>query len=150
MQIGGSEIIAPLRDTVRLVHHKHRDIHLGRARLEERGCKPLRRDIKQLVVAINGIVQSLVYLLICHSRIDRQRLYSPIVKVLHLVCYKSNQRRDNYADTLLCKRGNLETERFAAAGWHKHKGIPPLQNRLYNLLLVGTERAVSPVPLQNR
>ena len=49
-----------------------------------------------------------------------------------LVVHQRNQRRDNnrhaVAGVLPCNRGNLVTQRFAAASWHQHQSVAAIDD----------------------
>src|SRR5690606_10413909 len=72
IQIGLPEVIAPLRDTVRLVHSYHIDIHLFESFNEQIGFQSFWRDIEKLIIPINAIVQNGIDFSLAHARVNRR------------------------------------------------------------------------------
>ncbi len=60
-QVRGPEIVAPLRDTVRLVYCQQVYLHLLRTRHKQLRLQSLRRHVEEFHLAVNAVIQGNVY-----------------------------------------------------------------------------------------
>ncbi len=68
LQVGGSEIIAPLGDTMGLIHSKQVYIHIPDPGPEQFGGQAFRRYIEEFEIPINTIVQGDINFMPCSFR----------------------------------------------------------------------------------
>ena len=78
LQVGGSEVVSPLRDAVAFVHGYHADFHLGQLGAEDVSGQSFGRDVEELVVAEDGVLQGDQYVLFRHARINGQCPYASL------------------------------------------------------------------------
>ena len=97
LQVGGPEVIAPLRDAVALVHGNHRDVHPAELGAEDVRVQPLGRDVEELVVAEDGVLQRGDNLLPVHAGMDAKGADAPVLEVLHLVLHQGDEGRHHQA-----------------------------------------------------
>ena len=127
-QVLRPEVVSPLRDTMRLIHHQIVDVHLGRTGQKQVGTQTLRRHIQELVIAVYSIIQRSVNLTITHPRTYQKRRNPPLAKVLHLILHQGNQRRHHNAYPLLHQSGHLEAHTLPSPRRHQRQHIPPRQS----------------------
>ena len=148
-QVGGAEVVAPLRDAVGLVDGQQRDLHPLDAQPEGVGREPLGGDVEELHVAVGAVVQRNVDLAGREARVDRHGRNVQRAQPVDLVLHQGDEGGDDDAEPLAGHRRDLVGERLAAAGGHQRERIAPLQHRADNLLLYGPEGVVAPVLLQD-
>ena len=148
-QIVRPEIVAPLGDAVRLVHHQETDLHLLHPGPEQVRAQPLRRQIQKLVIPVHRIVQRDIYLPSGHARVHGHCFYPPRPQILHLVLNQGDERRHHHRQSLSHHRRHLKTDRLASACRQNRKHVLSDQCGRYYLLLLGSERSVSPVFFQD-
>ena len=145
LEVVGPEVVAPLRNAVGLVDRQQAHVHLEETDPKQLCPKPFRRDVKELVVAVDGVVERVINLPPRHPRVHRQRPDPPVPKVLDLVFHQRDQRRHDDADPLPHQRRHLETHRLPSPRRQHRQHIPPGQRLGDNLLLHRPETLVSPV-----
>ena len=148
LQIIRTEIISPLGDAVSLINDDVADIHFAHIAFEKRCRQTLRRDIQELVVAIQGIVQCSVYLAAAHAGIDAQCADAAVVQILHLILHEGDQRGHDDRYPLPHQSRHLEAHGFTASGRENGKHIPVLQRSVYYVFLHRTEGVVPPIFLK--
>ena len=90
LQIRRTEVITPLRNTMRLIDGYQVDVHLPDATKEQVGLQSFGRDIQKFIVAVNAIFELCFYLLVGHSRIDSRGKHIFALEVVNLVLHKSD------------------------------------------------------------
>ena len=149
LQIIRTEVIAPLGNAMRLVHHDVIDLEYIYVRLEQ-GCgKTFRREVQELEIPVCGIVQGRVHLKTVHTGVNSQGLDAAGFEVLHLVLHQGYQGRDNQGYAVLHKGRHLETDRFSTTGRKDGQDVTVFQGGGYYLLLLRAEAIVTPVLLQD-
>ena len=149
LQVGGPEVVPPLRNAVRLVHGDQRNFHLREAHPKQFAVDPFGGDIEKLHVAVNAVVEDAVDLLPPASSMDRLGQDPAAAQPVDLVFHQRNERRDNDAYSFGRKRRYLVDDRLAAAGGHQHERVTPRGDRFDCLELQRSERVVSPVFFQD-
>jgi hypothetical protein len=114
-QVVGTEVVAPLRDAVRLVDGDESDVAAGEHAHEDVRSKALRRAVDELVLAAQHLAFALVALLAIERRREERRLDAARLQGPHLVLHERDQRRDHERHAVEDGRRQLVRERFAAA-----------------------------------
>ena len=145
LQIVRAEIITPLGDTVRLVHHQKgngKHIEIG---TEQPGAQALRGDIQEFAVSVGGIVEGCIHFPAGHTGMYGNRVYASGFKVLDLVLHKGDQRSNDKREPVHHHCGHLEADGFSASRRKKCEHVTTLQGRAYYLFLHRAERIVAPI-----
>ena len=143
------EIIAPLRDTMCLVHDNQRNRHLAQMLQERAGLQPLGRDIKELTIAVQALLIDAVHLATREACIQVIRLDVQGAQTIHLVFHQRDDGRDDKRHAIHDHRGNLKSDGFASACGHQAQGVTPLEHRIDDILLERPERIISPILLED-
>ena len=128
-----------------LIDDDETHIHLLHIIPEKRSAETFRRDIEELEIAICCIIKSKLDLTASHSGIDAQCLDAPSGKVLDLILHQCDQRSDYNGDSFTHHRRHLEAYGLASTGRQDSKHIPSLQSGIHYILLLRTERLISPI-----
>ena len=143
-----TEVVSPLRNTVRLVNRQHCRLPVRQALEEVIHHQTLRRDVEQLHPPGSAVRHHLLLLLTRHRGVEARRRHAVGQQLIDLIFHQGNQRRDHQRQSLLHQRRDLIAERFAAAGGHHHQTIPSAQRRINNGLLAGTKMLIAKGILQ--
>ena len=130
---------------MRLVNRYQVDMHDLEPFAEIIVLQSLWRKIQKLIVTVCCIVNCHLYFVLCHSRINGNRLDSTFLQICHLILHKCNQRSNDKAHPAICHAEHLKSYRLASACRHQSKRIFSLRDRLDNLLLRITKCIVSPI-----
>ncbi len=138
----GTEVVAPLRDAVRLVDGEERDGDLLQEfhRLLLRQC--LRGHVEQLRVALQQVLFHLGHLGAVERRVEEVgHTLAPrgVAHGVHLVLHQRYQRRHHNGYALADHGGQLVAQALAAARGHDDKGVVAVQKALDNGFLVALE-----------
>ena len=135
----GPEIVAPLRDAVRLVDGEQRDVAAPEQGQETLGEQALGRDVEQVQVA--GQQPRL------HRRrgfagergVEVGRAHAQLLQRFHLVLHQRDQRRHHDAGALAQQRRHLVTQRLAGTGGHQHQAVAAGDQLVHHGGLLATE-----------
>ena len=144
-QVIRTEIVTPLRDAMRFIYDDEVHIHPAQPRLEQFGAQALGRNVKEFIVAVNGVVEGDVDLAIRHSGIDGQSRNPAVAQILDLVFHQGDERRNHQADPGAHHRRHLETDGLPAPGRQDRQHIPPGQRLGNNLLLHRPKPVIPPI-----
>ena len=72
-QVSRTEVVPPLRNTVRLIHRYQIHVHLGQPGREQFARHPFGRDIQEFDVAVHAIVERDVDVARTHAGVDGRR-----------------------------------------------------------------------------
>ena len=147
-QVGGAEVVAPLRDAVRFVDGQQRHGHPHDPQTEGFRGQPFGRHVEEFRVAVDAVVQCDVDLPRREPRVDRHGRDSLPPKSVDLILHQGDERRDDDAQPLARHRRNLVGEGFPASGGHQHQRVAPLHYRTDDLLLNGAETRKAPVAFE--
>ena len=146
--VGRPEIVAPLRDAVRLIHHQH-----GNGTIRQHFFQPsvecLGRDVHHFVLSPLESVQLFQPLLSPQRGIDGGRREAEGREGIDLILHQADQGRQ-YQDRSredACR--NLEGERFARTGRHDGDAVSSCEDGLDDLLLSRPECVVAEDVSQN-
>ena len=148
LQVGRSEVVAPLRDAVRLVDGQQTDFHLLQCLDEGIGLQAFRRDIKELQSTVSGLVVGQLQCIGVHARIDGCRRDAFVDEVRHLVFHQRNEGRDDDAEAVHGHRRHLETDALAATRRQQRERVVPSHHRVDDVLLQRAEAGIAPILLQ--
>ena len=147
-QVGGTEVVAPLRDAMCLIDHQQADVQVGELHLEHLRVQALGRDIEEVVVLVDDLVVGLHDLLARHAHADEGGLDATFNEVVGLVLHERDEGRHYQGKTSERQARHLERDALAAARGEQSQGVVPGKNGGYNILLQWAEGIVAPVFLQ--
>ena len=139
-QVVRPEVVAPLRQAVRLVDRQPADAG-SLDRLQEPAARePLRRDVQQADLAAADAGQRLGDRLAGHARGDHlDAVQAARAERGVLVLHQRDQRRDDQRQLPVDQRRQLVAERFARAGGHDREHVAAGQRGLARLALARPE-----------
>ncbi len=146
----GAEVVAPLRDAVRLVDGEEGDVDLGEKRQHALLHEALGRDVEEVERA--GLQLPLDGLLLGEGqrRVEEGRLDARGFERVDLILHERDQRRDDDAGAAPHEGGDLVAERLAAARRHEDQRVAAGEHRLHDGRLVQPEGVVAEHALQHR
>ena len=144
--------MAPFRDAVSLINRVEGYLYFfqdGRVLLFG---QRFRCDVEDLGLAGQEIGADILDFRFAQRRIQEMcnaliAVYKP-AKHIDLVFHQGYQRRDHYRGSFGYESRKLIAKGFPSAGGHQHKGITPVEQMVYHLLLVTLEVVVSEEFLQ--
>ncbi|MCZ7572419.1 MAG: hypothetical protein M5U01_28025 [Ardenticatenaceae bacterium] len=139
VQVIGSKVVAPLGDTVRLIHRQQADSDLSQSLLESDAAQPFRRHVGQAERPGRQGAQAAGPLGNRESAVDSGGRDAAAGQTIHLVLHQRNQRRDDQGQAGETKRGNLIDERLPGPGGHDCQRVPAGQHAFDGLNLPGPE-----------
>ena len=142
------EVIAPLRDAVRLVHDDERDGEDGQVTLEKPGLEPFGGDIQEFAFAVGGVVQGKVHFVSAESGMDGDGLDSTACQVLDLVLHQGDEGRDHEREAVAHHGRHLETHRFPASGGEDGEHVAARKRLFDDALLHRPEAFMPPIGFQ--
>ena len=147
----GTEVVTPFRDAMCFVDSIEGYLRLGQEAdvlfLGQRlGC-----DVEQLRPPFDDVLLHRVNLRLGERGVEVVG-YAVVVEELadgiHLVFHEGNKWRDDDGCAFADEGWQLVTKRLAAAGWHKHKGVLPVEQVADDGLLVALEGIEAKVMLE--
>lgn len=141
----GPELMSPHRDTVRFVHGKKCDLAAGKRRKKCRGHGPLRRNIQDPDLSFPHLPLDPLPFIVGLQTVESLNRDPLIRKSVHLILHQRDQGRDNDRHPFKHHCRKLITKGFSPAGRHHREYIPPADDRLDDLLLIGTKRLMMEV-----
>ena len=130
---------------MRLVDHQEAHLHLLYPLPENLGAQALGGEVEELVVAVDGIVEGEVYLPAGHAGMDGEGLDAPGAEILYLVLYQGDKGGHDDGQALPHHGRKLEAQRLSPSRRQDGQHVLSGQGGRDYLLLLGTERRVSPV-----
>ena len=138
-QVVGAEVVAPLRDAVRLVDREQVDAPL-RERLEEDvRAEALRRAVDDPRRPAANLLEGPPRRLGAHPRGDHRHRVTGCGEPLPLVVHQRDQRADDDRQVLAGQPRQLVAEALAAAGGHHDQRVAALQRGFHRLALTWPE-----------
>ena len=137
--IRGTEIIAPLRDAMAFVHGQEADLHRLQLSLEYFRRKALGRDIEELVIPEDTILQLHKYLLASHAGMHCRSFDTELAEIIYLVFHQGDKRSNDYANPRHRQRRDLEGDRLPSACRHQSQRIFSGTDGADDVLLQRTE-----------
>jgi len=143
LEILRPEIVAPLRDAMRLVNGDQRQ----RAGLEQgegtRLHQALRGNVEQIQPAAAQVVFNRAPAFGAQRGVEDLGAHAIGLERLDLVAHQGDQRRDDDTRAGAHQRRNLVAKRFAAPGGHQHQRIAACNQRLDDFALAAAKIAES-------
>ena len=149
LKVGGAEVVAPLGDAVGLVDGDETHVHVTQFRLEKFGSQALRRDIQDLDVAEDTVLQGDDDFLAGEAGVDGGGTDAQTAEIVYLVLHQGNERGDDDARAFLSQCRHLEGDGLAATRGHQSQCIMATGDGLDDLLLNAAEVIIAPVLLKN-
>ena len=140
VHVVGTEVVAPLRDAVRLVDREHRGLRGAEHRHHLGLGEPLRRDIGEPQFAPRDLLGDVAVLGKIVGGIERGSGDAVALELRHLVAHQRDQRRDHDGEPVAQQRRKLIAQRLAAAGRHDREHVAAGEDRRDDLRLPVAER----------
>ncbi len=145
LPILGPKIVSPVTDAMGFVDREPPNLE-GRGRLQKpRGHQAFWRDEQQPVFACGQLCFNVAALVRRQAAVNASRRVAARLQPVDLILHQRDQRRNNDVGGAVQSRGNLITERLAAAGGHDHQRVAPGQCRFDGLGLQRSKRIESPI-----
>ena len=148
-EVVGPEVVAPLRDAVRLVDGEQRDLPAAEQRERGRHPQPLRRQVEQVDLAGEERRLGRPALVRGLRGVEEPGADAERAQGVDLVLHQRDQRRDDHTDAVADQRGDLVAQRLAAAGRHQHERVTAAADVLDDLRLVAPEGVVTEDAVQD-
>src|SRR5206468_3338702 len=142
LAVGGPEVVAPLRDAVRLVDDDERHVHAAEEAAQV-ALEALGRDVGELVLAGLEPTQAIALGLPVERGVDDRRPEGVPRERVHLVLHEGDERAHDEHGAGEEARGDLEGERLPRARRHDSDAVAPPQHGRDDLLLSRTEVLVA-------
>jgi hypothetical protein len=108
---------------VGLIHREERNLD-SRERIEEAvRAEAFRGDVNEFVFALAHSIEAFLLFRPTERGVDHGGRDAAGDERVHLVFHQRDEGRDDEGDTAETKRGDLEAERFAAAGGHDDESV---------------------------
>ncbi len=121
--IFGPEIVAPLRDAMRLIDGEQGDPGAAEHRQAARRDQTFRGDVEKVEFAGEQLPLDLVGFVPRQGGIQHRRLDARFQQARDLVAHQRDQGRDDDTAARAQQGWQLVTQRLAAAGRHQHQAI---------------------------
>ena len=146
-QIGGTEVIPPLRDAVAFVYRNHADVHFPQFGAEYFRIQTFGGDIEELIVAEYTVFKGDDDVLPAHAGVDGKCLDTPLLQILYLVFHQGYQGGNHQAHSFFGKCRDLESNGLAATRRHQSQGILILADAVDDIFLDTPKTVISPILL---
>ncbi len=135
-----TEIMAPLRDAMRLVDGQELDLGALEQIERVRPHQPLRRDIDEAQFAAHQAIEHRAVFVRIVGGIERRGGNTIAAQLRDLIAHERDQRRHHNGKALAAEqRRKLVTQRLAAPGRHHRQHIAAFEDRGHDLGLPGPE-----------
>ena len=135
LQIIRTEVVAPLGNTVRLVHHQQRDLHAVQEITETLVLQTLHGNHQDLEFARSRTGHDIIGLITALGRIDTARRNAMALQKTQLVLHQRQQRRYHQREVRQQHGRQLIAQGFARARRENGGGRSPGQNGADRLFL---------------
>jgi hypothetical protein len=135
-EVVGAELVAPLRDAVRLVDGKEADADLFQFLQERVEGEALRGRVEEVQVARVEIVRNGASFGRRLRRVHEGRAQAVLAGPVHLVLHERDEGADDDAAAGKKVGGELVAEGLAPSRGHHHEGVPAAEDGLDDLFLV--------------
>ncbi len=133
--VGRPEVVAPLRDAVRLVHHEEVDRALLELVEKVAVGELLGRGEDELGLAAPDARERLAPLALGEHAVDGGGLQPALAELVGLVLHERDERRDHDRGALHVQRGQLVAQRLAGAGRHDGERVAASEHALDHFAL---------------
>ena len=149
LQVGGTEIIAPLRNTMSFINSNETHPHVSELRLKEVAAQSFGRYIEQFGSTENAVFQDADDIVALHAAIDGCRYDTPLAQMVHLVLHQGYKRGNHDTNAFHGEGRYLESNGLATSRRHQPQGVVSAAYRLDDFPLYPTEIIVAPVSFEN-
>ena len=146
----GPEVVAPVADAVRLVHHQAGEAEPAELGEEARLHQALRRHEQQLHRAAREPLVDLALLAAVLRARQHRRLDAALDEARELVLHQRDQRTDHDGEAVAQQRGRLVAEALAAAGREHDERVAARERGEHGLGLERPQLRVAPHPAHHR
>ncbi|MCY1390931.1 hypothetical protein D9M71_57560 [compost metagenome] len=143
LQVFGAEIMAPLRDAMRLVDGEQGDIQAAQEVEHARLHQTLRRQVQHLDLAVANLHSQVTLLLGAQRGVQGSGSHAQLFEGSDLVVHQGDQWRNHHGQAIAQQGRDLEAQGLAAAGGHQHQGVATIGHALDNGTLTATETVVA-------
>ncbi|HYO56436.1 MAG TPA: hypothetical protein VEU50_26970 [Archangium sp.] len=150
VQVVRAEVVAPLREAVRLVHHQQAHGHARQGLEEGLVAQAFGRDEQDLVFAPLEAAQALELLGGGEAGVDEGGGDVAPGERVHLILHQRHERGDHQRHIRLEQGAELVDERLARAGGHDDERVAPRDDVLEGLGLPRAEMRKGEVAAQRR
>ena len=144
LEIVGPEIVAPLRDAVRLVDREQREPAAAEQVQEPGRLQPLGRHVDEVQLAVAHRPLDRGGAAEIEGRVEHGGTDAELGQGRDLILHQRDQRRDDDGEAVQAQGGNLIAERLAAAGRHQDQPVAACQHVPDHLLLQAAEGRIAP------
>ena len=138
-EVGGTEVVAPLRDAVRLVHRHQRGRHDLEQAAELVAGERLRRGQDEQRAALGDARQTLATIGDADRAVEANGRHAELLHLQVLVLEQREERRDHDRGLRQEQRGQLVAQRLAAAGRHDEQRVAAGEDRRDGPLLLAMQ-----------
>ena len=143
LQVLGTEVMPPLRHTVRLINGEQRYLQTLQKIQSTRLEQTFGGQIEKVQLTPAQLCGNLSLLIIAERRIQRGCLETQLVQGGDLIIHQRNQGRNHHSHTVTQQPGHLIAQGLAAAGGHQYQRITALCHRLYDVGLLTAEFGIT-------
>ena len=147
-QIRRAEVLAPLRNAVRLVHGDERQGRLAGEREEARVGQALGRHVHDLIGARQGAAKHRRLLPRRERGVEVGAAHAGVQQGPHLVAHERHERAHHQRQAVQHDARHLVAHRLARPRGHDRERVAPGQQRFHHALLSRAERVVPKVVLE--
>src|SRR3954463_1267927 len=133
--------MAPMRDAVRLVQYRERDLLPAQELDKVFVGQPLGGRVDELHLPGLDFGDETRLLALGQAAVERRGTHATLARLVGLILHERDERRDDERGTVQTKRRSLIAERFAGAARHDGERVPPGQDVFDDLVLAGTQYA---------
>ncbi len=128
-QIGGAEVIAPLRYAVSLVDHYQADLHLMKLLDKRLALQFLRRQIEDLQLPKPAAVERQPLFGARETRMDGSGRDVACAEIVNLIFHQRDQGRDHERNPRKHQRRNLKRDRFSTTRRQQAESVVAVKHR---------------------
>ena len=150
LEIFRAEVVAPLRDAVRLVDREQGERDLVEPVEEPVAQEPLGGQVEQVELARGGLPANPALLLGRQARVQERRAQPQLAQRHHLILHERDQGADHDRRAGAQQGGDLVAQRLAAAGRHDHERVAAPHHAAHDRLLLTPEGAEAEDVVQDR
>ena len=149
LQVVGSEVVPPLRDTVRLVDGEEGQPAALKESQRAASQQAFRCHVQQVNKSVPHRRFDIQDFRVGKGRIQVRRPHSGLAQARHLIAHERDQRRNDYPDAVAHQSRNLVAERLAATSRHKDQAVATANGAIDHCLLLTHEVAEAEHPVQD-
>ena len=141
-----AELVAPLRDAMRLVDREQRELQARQPLQRAVRQQPLRRDVEQIELLLDQVARDAARLGRIEFRMQRAGGDAELAQRRDLIVHQRDQRRDHHRGAGPAQRRHLVADALAAAGRHQHQRVAAGDDMAHHLLLLAAKARESRTP----